>query len=1011
MNYYEKQIDTTINFLNEARKTVLDEIPYQYVETEYKHDNTLPQVTDKWSSSEENNAFCGWDKHYWFHAQLTTPEMIDGKQIYLYVPKIFENNDLINPQSILYLNGEMICGLDVNHREVALEFEKHYDIYIYYYTGTNKEITDVPVKFEMHTMLLDIPINTLYYDLDVPHKAALCYDEEDEIFLTITKHLGIAVNMLDLHNVGSNEYYESINSAIEYMHTVFYKTVCGGNAPVVSGIGHTHIDVAWLWTYAQTKEKVQRSFATVLMLMDKYPEYKFMSSQPQLYQYLKDEAPGIYTKVKQRISEGRWEVEGGMWVEADCNLISGESIVRQFLHGKKFIKDEFGKDSHILWLPDVFGYSAALPQIMKKCGIDTFFTSKISWNELNKMPYDVFMWQGIDGSRIFSYFATAQDYEKGKPPHNFSTYVALLTPAEIKGTWNRFQQKDYSRNVLTTFGYGDGGGGPTDRMLETQRRTALGIPGLPKTKIAFAEEFFDEAKKDFIENAKLLKEEPRWCGELYLEFHRGTYTNIARNKKNNRKSELLYQYAESISTADMVLNGGEYNAEMIYNNWETILLNQFHDVIPGSSIKEVYEDSDKMYEKIMQEGEKLISKKMCSIAGNIDADEGIIVFNPTGFAQDGTAIIGGEKYYCKDIPPYGWKNVLHSEHKNKINICGNVAENKYFVLTIDNNGNILSLYDKRADKEVFSGIGNQFELYEDRPYCCEGWEISKYHTHKKSLVNDIDNITMFDDGFCAGFIVERKFSKSSLIQKIVIYSDKSRIDFETEIDWHESAMLLKVAFPINVLATKATYDIQFGNVERPTHNNTSWDVAKFEVCAHKWADISDGGYGVSLLNDCKYGHSAEDSTLRLTLLKSASYPNPGGDCGKHSFVYSIYPHIGDVKCGQTIREAYQLNNPFRCVKAGGSGSLEATYSFAGCKNENVVIDTIKKAEDGNDIIIRAYECHDCEVRAEFEFGFDFNKAYVCDMLENKEKELATDNNRVKVKMGNYEVITLRLCRD
>lgn len=1011
MNYYEKQINTTIKLLKDIRKTILDEIPYKYTETKYKHNNTLPQVTEKWKSSKESNIFCGWDKHYWFHAHITTPKAVNGKSLFLSVPKIFENNDLINPQSIVYLNGEMICGLDVNHREIALEYEKNYDIYIYYYTGTNKEITDVPVKFEMHTMLLDIPVNTLYYDLDVPHKVALCYDEEDEIFLTIIKHLGIVVNMLDLCNIGNDAYYASINRALEYMHNVFYKKVCGDRAPIVSGIGHTHIDVAWLWTYAQTKEKVQRSFATVLMLMDRYPEYKFMSSQPQLYQYLKEEAPEIYEKVKQKVSEGRWEVEGGMWVEADCNLISGESMVRQFLHGKKFIKNEFGKESHILWLPDVFGYSAALPQIMKKCGIDTFFTSKISWNELNKMPYDIFMWQGIDGSRIFSYFATAQEYERGKPPHNFSTYVALLTPAEIKGTWNRFQQKDYSHRVLSTFGYGDGGGGPTERMLETQRRTAFGIPGLPKTEIALVEDFFKEAKKDFYENATLLKEEPRWCGELYLEYHRGTYTNIARNKKNNRRSELLYQYAEAISSVDMVLLGGKYDTEKLNNNWKTILLNQFHDVIPGSSIGEVYEDSDKMYKRIISEGEKIVLEKIDSIARNIDADEGFIVFNPTGFLQDGMVEIDNKKYYCKDIPPFGWKNVLHSENENKISVHDNIAENEYFVLTIDDKGNIASLYDKRVDKEVFSGIANQFELYEDRPYCFDGWEISKYYMHKKILVNDIDNISTFNNGFCAGFVIERKFSKSSLRQKIVMYSDKQRIDFETEIDWHESAMLLKVAFPINVLATKATYDIQFGNVERPTHNNTSWDVAKFEVCAHKWADISDGNYGVSLLNDCKYGHSAEDSNLRLTLLKSANYPNPEGDSGKHTFVYSIYPHIGDVKCSQTVREAYQLNNPFRCAKAGGNGNLEKIYSFACCKNKNVIIDTVKKAEDGDDLIIRAYEYQNFTDVVEFEFGFNFNRAFICDMLENIEKELLVDENKVKVKMGNFEILTLRLCRD
>lgn len=1009
MHFYEKQIDMTIQLLKSEYRKKLQNFPLSFTECGYKQDNILPPVTPEWSKSEGGCRLTGRDKHYWVHTVITTPGAQDAKRVVLSVATDRTGWDADNPQCIVYIDGQMVCGMDVNHTEYPLEFGRTYDVYIYYYTGPKKDDSEKGAFLEVGTALLDEPVRELYYDLDVPHKAAACFDEEDEEFITIIKHLGIAVNMLDLCNIGSEEYYRSIEDAHNYMHNVFYKQVCNADSPVVvTGIGHTHIDVAWLWTYAQTKEKVQRSFSTVLALMEQYPEYKFMSSQPQLYKYLKEEAPEIYEKVKEKIAEGRWEVEGGMWVEADCNLISGESMVRQFMHGKKFIYDEFGKDSKILWLPDVFGYSAAMPQILKKCGIDKFFTSKISWNETNKLPYDTFYWQGIDGTEIFSYFATAQDYIKHTPVGNITTYVAKITPQEVKGTWNRYQQKAYNTEVISTFGFGDGGGGPTDWMLESQRRTKYGIPGIPRTDIDFAGNILSRVKDSFDKNCAAIKETPKWCGELYLEFHRGTYTNMAKNKKYNRKSELLYQYAEAASVFDMILTGGAYDSEKLYNNWKTILLNQFHDVIPGSSIKEVYEDTDKMYDKLMSEGEAIVSEKLSSVASQINAEDGIIVFNPTGFMQSGVAEYEGRKYFCRDIPAYGWKHIKVSETQKKASAKNNTAENEYYILTLDENANIASLYDKRAQREVLSGAGNRLELYEDRPYQYDGWELSPYHKHKCRFIDEVSEAVPFEDNVSAGFIIKRAFSNSVITQKIVLYAESERIDFETEIDWHENNMILKTAFPIDVFASKATYDIQFGNIERPTHRNTSWDQAKFEVCAHKWADISDYGYGVSLLNDCKYGHSTEGSTLRLTFLKAANYPNPESDRGINTFTYSLLPHKGDFRSGGTVREAYLLNNPLRCTAATGAGGMLPTeHSMVSCGSENIVIDTIKKSESGNDVIIRAYECYNTKCSTELHFGFDVEKAFVCDMLENNEYELEVNNNTVKVPFGNFEVVTVK----
>lgn len=1010
MNFYEKQVDTTIKVLEQNSRKHLKCFPMEYIACEYKKNNDLPEVTSEWKTEEQVCYFQGSDEHYWIHTKVQTPPKVADKKVVLSITTGLLGWDADNPQCIIYIDGKIACAMDRNHTEYQLDFDKNYDIFIYYYTGIGQYTKDNAAKFKVSTVLIDEPVLELYYDMDIPHKAALCFNETDEEFLLIIKHLGIAANLIDFCNIGSERYYESIYAALEYMKNTFYKKVCKTDSPVVvSGIGHTHIDVAWKWTYAQTKEKVQRSFATVLVLMDKYPEYKFMSSQPQLYQYLKEEAPDLYEKVKEKIREGRWEVEGGMWLEADCNLISGESMIRQFLHGKRFISEEFGKESKILWLPDVFGYSAAMPQILKKCGIEAFFTSKISWNESNQIPYDTFYWQGIDGTEVFAYFATAQDYHKNEPAENHTTYVALFTPAEIKGTWNRYQQKEYNTEVISTFGYGDGGGGTTERMLETQRRTTYGIPGIPRTQIDFASNTLKRVRKTFDENCLLLKERPKWCGELYLEFHRGTYTNMAENKKFNRQCEFLYQYAEAISVFDMLFSNGKYDAELLDKNWKIILLNQFHDVIPGSSIKEVYDDSRKMYQALIADGEQIIEKKMSAIASVIDAKDGILVFNPTGFEQSGIVIHQGKKYFCNKVPAFGWKNFVDLEDDGDVVIRDFTAENQYYILSLDQNGNIATLYDKVNQREVLRGAGNCIELYEDRPYDFDGWELSQYHKHKCRTITEISSITQFNDNVCGGFVITRKFSNSVLVQRIVLYSDIPRIDFETDIDWHEDNVVLKAFFPVNVFATKATYDIQFGNIERPTHRNTSWDQAKFEVCAHKWADVSDYGYGVSLLNDCKYGYSVEENNMRLTLLKAANDPNPESDRGKHHFTYSLLPHKGDFRVGGVIKEAYILNNPLRSVVANGQrGTLPAQYSVVQCDKDNVVIDTIKKAEEGDDIVVRMFESYNCVCDTIVTFGFDVKCAYLCDMLENEETELDVINNQVCITLRNYEIVTIKV---
>jgi len=492
----------------------------EYFETEYKTSNTLPDQID-WDIFREHDRFYGPDRHYWFRRKFKTPADVQGKDIFAeIIISNFKRDDLSAPQGLLYLNGEMVQGIDVNHQCVKLEYDTEYDLYLYMYSG----LENFSSQLKLNLKLVDINILDLYYDISVPYNAALCFDKDDNRSISIIKRLEVAVNLIDFRKPYSDEFFESIKSSSEYMKNEFYGNFCGNSSEIVSCIGHTHIDVAWLWTLAQTREKVQRSFSTVLNLMKQYPEYQFMSSQPQLYKFLKQEAPEVYEKVKQAVKDGSWEVEGAMWLEADCNLISGESLVRQIMFGKRFMKEEFGIDSKILWLPDVFGYSAAMPQILQKCGITKFVTSKISWNEFNKMPYDTFMWKGIDGSEIFTYFITARDLMNPGADETFATYADFTTyngfikPLQVAGTWERYQQKEYNNETIIPFGYGDGGGGPTADMLEQQRRLAFGIPGLPMTRISKVSESLDRIQKNFNENCKLLRRMPRWVGGCILNY-------------------------------------------------------------------------------------------------------------------------------------------------------------------------------------------------------------------------------------------------------------------------------------------------------------------------------------------------------------------------------------------------------------------------------------------------------------------------------------------------------------
>ncbi len=994
-----------------------------------------------WIKFNSDDNWGGKDQRYWFKLGFTIPETLKGCNVVFRIKTGREGEwDAVNPQFLIYLDGVLKQGLDVNHTEIRISENAKagqcHEIHMHAYAG----MSDVKAELKACLSALDKATEQLYYDLEVPFEAAGLLDKEDKRRIDILSVITETLNLLDFRRPHSKEYNESVETAIAFIKNNFYEKNCGHEEIYATCVGHTHIDVAWLWTLKQTREKVARSFSTALSLMKDYPDYYFMASQPQLLQFLKEEHPEIYTEVKERVKEGRWEIEGAMWLEADCNLVSGESLIRQILYGKRFMKEEFGVDSKILWLPDVFGYSAVLPQILKKFGIRYFVTSKISWNEYNKIPYDTFNWEGIDGSEILTYFLTTAEYDKVIAGNQRTIYEGKINPSQIMGAWRRYQQKNINDDVLVAYGYGDGGGGPVKDDLEYSARLQKGIPGFPKVKMGTVGSYLDGLEKKVAGNPKL----PRWVGELYLEYHRGTYTSMAKNKYYNRKSEFLMQELERFSMlASHIDPSAAYPSEEIEAGWKTIMLNQFHDIIPGSSIREVYQESHEQYETLLKEIRRLLDNSVKSISGKIDLRErAVIAFNSLGFDRDdiitfdlpegedckALADAEGKTYpvqktedgrfiaFVEGVPSNGYK-AFYISHMAEQRPCGlyaaqEKAGNGFFEIKLDSSANIVSIYDKLQRREVLKpgARGNVLQAFEDKPLKYDAWDINIYYQEKMWEIDDVEEIQVTETGpVRAAIRIRKKFMDSVLVQYLYIYNDIPRIDFKNEIDWKEKQILLKTAFPVDVRTDKAAYDIQFGSIERPTNWNTSWDVARFEVCAHKWADLSEDGYGVSLLNDCKYGYDIKDGVMRLSLLKSPIWPNPDADREHHEFVYSLYPHGGSWREGNTMQMSYRLNCAmFAMNESAHGGTLPEHMGYVKTDRSNVIIDTVKKAEDGQEIIVRLYESHNRRTSATLSFFGTIGCAAETDLNEKEITVIETKDNRLTFEIYPHEIKTFKI---
>ena len=921
---------------------------------------------------------------------------------------------LYGPEALAHIDGQAIQGIDVNHQYLSLSDQycdgQSHLLSLAGWTGIRDERYWLGA---LELVRVDEPTQAFHGLARLAFECLSEMDEADPIRVKLLTALDMAFAQLDLREPLNDRFYKSVPVALEILKAEFSK-VGPARADRVFGVGHAHLDLAWLWPIAQTKKKGARTFSTVLRLMEKYPEFVFSQSQPQLYRWIEQEQPKIFNEIKTRVASGQWEPMGGMWVESDCNLAGSESLARQFVLGRKYYREAFGVDgAPIMWLPDVFGYAWQLPQLIRLAQIDYFVTAKMSWNQYNRMPYDQFQWRGLDGSDVLTYLITTT-----KPGWWGATYSADLSAAEIVQTKKGAQQPENYDELMIAYGHGDGGGGPTARMIEDAAHLAQ-FPGMPKTRLGTALEFLRDLDKQ--SGASL----PIWNGELYFELHRGTYTSQAANKRNNRKMEFLLHDAEFLAAWASVACKASYPHETLREAWESLCLNQFHDIIPGSSIAEVYQDSTKDYARIKQIGESVRETALAALDAKLPADVKQVVYNPTSFIR--SEVIEGVNglVMVADVPAYGYSTIASGimdgnvicaamgDSRNASNCSGDAAyvlEHSGLRVEINAHGEIVRLLHKATGREVIERgkSANVWQLFEDRPLDWEAWDIDIFYEEALIAISQKVKIKIIESGGLRGILeVRRHFESSEIVQRIILREGSNRIDFDTRVNWQERKKLLKVAFPVDVLSPVATYDIQWGNVERPTHRNTSWDWARFESCAHKWVDLSEGDFGVSLLNDCKYGHDILGNTIRLTALKGATFPDPNADLGAHHFTYSLLPHEG-ADLSNTIQEAYALNNPLilREPTGNGDGNAPQKSSFFSIDNPNVIVETVKRTEDDSGIILRAYETKRTRGTLKVQPSFPISRAAICNLHEDAIETL--DLNELTVNIAPFQIVTLRL---
>ncbi len=954
----------------------------------------------------------------WFRLRFQVPKEFRGETVSL----LFTTN----AEGLLYRNNVPVQGLERNRQDYQLtkKAKGNETLELYCEVGVNNAFGGYAERrVQRPEIAVFLPeVWTAYWDLSCLADMLDALPDESTRRAKIIHGLSKVVDLFDYRDKSMAALRASAKRVSKAVKP-FYAQKANASAQTIACMGHAHIDVAWLWPLAETRRKNGRTFSSALEYMDQYPDYVFCQSQPQLYDYTKENYPSLYKRIKAKVKNGQWAPTGCWWVEADCNVTSGESLVRQTLFGMRFFQQEFGVTPACLFIPDVFGYTAALPQILKRSGVDNFMTQKISWNQFTSFPHHTFYWQGLDGSKVLTHF----------PPAN--TYNGNLTAKQMVNAEENYKEKDRSDIQAIPYGFGDGGGGPTKDMIERMHRYA-DLEGVPQLEPMSAGKFFERLEK---ESTDL----DTWVGELYLELHRGTLTTQCYNKRNNRKSELLLRDAELLGGINLA-SGGKYPQEELNAAWKKVLLNQFHDIIPGSSITLVYEDSDKDYKYVLDTAGKCQEDALTHYVKDVDTSgdgKPVVVLNTLSWERDDVAAVkvpglrkngnyvavsptgeetpvqisaDGLARFKAGVPSIG--HVVYQIRTGKVEAPKVTAskkgmENDQLKVVFDKNGSLRSVRDKVNGREALLGTGNEFQLFEDKPNKWDAWDVDIFYQDKPlDMGGKLISLKVVEEGPVRAVVqIERQISKSRIVQNVILTAGSPRLDFETTVDWaDEQDVLLKVAFPVDVHSEKARYEIQFGSAERPTHWNRPQDFARFEVVGHKWVDLSEGDYGVALLNDCKYGHDIRGNVMRLSLLRAPKHPDPTADINKqHVFTYSLMPHADDFRNG-IVRCGYEVNVPMTSIAADPHpGSAGTVNSRIGVSADNVVIDTIKKAEDDSGLIVRLYEAHGTRGACMVSTSLPAKRVYETNLMEKVEKKLSLKNGKVRLNVTPYQIRTLK----
>ncbi|GHV25353.1 alpha-mannosidase [Spirochaetia bacterium] len=1035
----EQRIEQYLGFLEKSAYRKLRDLEFEVFSTE-KTFRKPPEQGD-W---QKVTTPCPWGKAWhcwWFRATYRAPQ--GGRPLFL---KVTPNAD-----SLAFIDGKPAGAFNVFHGKIRADADgDEHTLHVEAYSGhphggcgpfegssivvnTGKALADFPNTFEGGSLVERFEgIFSLFYDVKVLFELAKQLDDNVLRKAQVLKGLYDALtDTVSLTAEGEQLEKKAVKAAQQIAPLLQAKN--GDTVPRIDLIGHAHIDHAWLWHIAETERKAARTFSNMLRFIQEYPEFIFIQSQPCQLEIIKSEYPDVFEAVRMAYKNGQWEPNGGMWVEADCNIPSGESLIRQFLVGKAANKEMFGDyEPDTLWLPDVFGYAAALPQILRGCRIKYFVTSKISWNDTTRFPYDTFIWRGIDGTVINAHFITSRT----------GGYNGRVDPKQLIMDWNEVQHKEVQQELIKSIGEGDGGGGTFRADIEMARRLG-NLEGAPKTEWS---KITPALERIFAHPETL----PEWNGELYLELHRGTYTTQARTKRNNRRLEFSLRNTEFLASWAALEGKSAYPHGELTAAWKKTLTNQFHDIIPGSSINRVYQEAEAESAQILAQLSSITAERQKALA----AGSGIFLFNDLSWERRGpiraaASVLGAGlralqsasgvhpvQYYTDPdgieqalvnvtLPSMGWARFTALSDSNgaasSFSFKGDQLETPFFRIRFDKQGHIISLIDLQNGREhvAFGGLFNAFISAEDLPVFWDAWDIDADYTRHIVPEDTLESTDVTADGpLCIRIRRTYKIGAASrLTQDMVCYADNRRIDFDTKVDWHEKRRLLKVSFDTVMSTTSVRCEVQYGHLFRNTHKNLPQDRAKFEICAHKWIALEEEGIGIGLLNDCKYGHDVSGGRMRLTLLRSPLAPDPEADQGEQRFTYALLPWQGSFSESGVVRSAYELNTDVGCANIPetvdpAAGEIPGEYSLCRVDDPAVIIESVKAPEmdapgtNSKRLVVRLYESFGGHRNCGLHFSRPLASVEETDMLEENGHKADYTGSSIPLGFNPFEIKTL-----